>query len=297
MLAAPGPERGVPARMKMDRNGFAFQLCQTGVLLLLIAAGRGAAAQPALAAGEFDCLMDAAQRVKLGASVTGLIRSVHVGRGDVVRRGDVVAQLASEVEEANLALARVRAENDAPVASAEQRAEYAERRAGRLQRLRASAAVSEREYDEAATEARVAALTLRDARMNLEAARAELLRAEEQVAQRRILSPVDGIVVERHLSGGEYMHEQAQLLTLAQIDPIHVEVFLPVAYFGQVSPGDIATVLPEAPVGGHHAAQVSVVDRVMDAASGTFGVRLRLPNPDLALPAGLRCRVRFRAPD
>ena len=36
-----------------------------------------------------------------------------------------------------------------------------------------------------------------------------------------------------------------------------------------------------------------VVDRVMDAASGTFGVRLRLPNPDLALPAGIRCTVRF----
>jgi RND family efflux transporter MFP subunit len=190
----------------------------------------------------------------------------------------------------------VRAENDAPVASAEQRAEYAERRAGRLQRLRASAAVSEREYDEAATEARVAALTLRDARMNLEAARAELLRAEEQVAQRRILSPVDGIVVERHLAGGEYMHEQAQLLTLAQIDPIHVEVFLPVAFYGQIATGDVATVLPEAPVGGEHAARVSVVDRVMDAASGTFGVRLLLPNPDLALPAGLRCRIRFRAP-
>ncbi|WP_372619161.1 efflux RND transporter periplasmic adaptor subunit [Falsiroseomonas sp.] len=250
---------------------------------------------PALPEGEFDCLMDAAQRVKLGASVTGLIRAVHVARGDIVRRGQVVAQLASEVEEANAALARVRARNDAPVASAELRAEHAQRRAGRLERLRASQAVSERDYDEAATEARVAALALRDARMNLEAAQAELLRAEEQVGQRQIVSPLDGIVVERHLAAGEYMHEQAQLLTLAQIDPIHVEVYLPVAYFGQIAPGDGATVMPEAPVGGAHLARVSVVDRVMDAASGTFGVRLQLPNPDLALPAGLRCRIRFGA--
>jgi multidrug efflux pump subunit AcrA (membrane-fusion protein) len=51
--------------------------------------------------------------------------------------------------------------------------------------------------------------------------------------------------------------------------------------------------MPEAPVGGRHAATVAVVDRVVDAASGTFGIRLLLPNPDLALPAGLRCRVRF----
>lgn len=273
-------------------------LCRAGrraALLLGLLAAPGPAWSAGLAEGEFDCLMDAAQRVKLGASVTGLIRSVEVGRGDVVRRGQLLAQLAAEVEEANAALARLRATNDAPVASAELRAEHASRRAGRLARLRGSNAVSERDYDEAATEARVAGLALRDAQMNLEAARAELLRAEEQVAQRRILSPLDGIVVERHLAAGEYLHEQAQLLTLAQIDPIHVEVYLPVSFFGQVRPGAAATVMPEAPVGGAHQARVQVVDRVMDAASGTFGVRLLLPNPDLALPAGLRCRIRFHA--
>lgn len=50
---------------------------------------------------------------------------------------------------------------------------------------------------------------------------------------------------------------------------------------------------------GASAATVTVVDRVIDAAIGTFGVRLSLPNPDYRLPAGLRCQVRFlpgRAP-
>jgi hypothetical protein len=35
------------------------------------------------------------------------------------------------------------------------------------------------------------------------------------------------------------------------------------------------------------------VDRVIDAASGTFGVRLQLSNPGNRIPAGLRCTVRF----
>jgi RND family efflux transporter MFP subunit len=265
------------------------------ILMALAATPALAQAAEPIGGRDFDCLMDAAQRVKLGASVSGLIREVFVTRGDVIRRGQPVAQLAAEVEEANLALARVRAANDAPVLSAEQRAEHARRRAERLARLRTSSAFNERDYDEAATEARVAALALRDAQMNLEAARAELLRAEELVAQRRILSPLDGVVVERHLGAGEYLHDQAQLLTVAQIDPLHVEVYLPVAFFGQVRPGDSALVMPEAPVGGRHVARVSVVDRVVDAASGTFGIRLLLPNPDLALPAGLRCRIRFDA--
>jgi hypothetical protein len=34
-----------------------------------------------------------------------------------------------------------------------------------------------------------------------------------------------------------------------------------------------------------------IVDHVSEAASGTFGVRLALPNPERFLPAGLRCRV------
>jgi RND family efflux transporter MFP subunit len=267
------------------------------VLIVLSAVpALGQLAQP-VGERDFDCLMDAAQRVKLGASASGLIREVFVNRGDVVRRNQPLAQLAAEVEEANAALARVRAANDSTVLSAEQRAEHARRRAERLARLRSGNAVSERDYDEAATEARVAALNLRDAQLNLEAARAELRRAEEQVAQRRILSPLDGVVVERHLAGGEYLHEQAHLLTIAQIDPLHVEVYLPVAFFGQVREGDGALVMPEAPVSGRHLARVAVVDRVMDAASATFGVRLHLPNPDLALPAGLRCRIRFHAPE
>ena len=50
---------------------------------------------------------------------------------------------------------------------------------------------------------------------------------------------------------------------------------------------------PEAPVNGAYQARVKVVDQVVDAASGTFGVRLELPNPGYRLPAGLKCKVRF----
>ena len=38
---------------------------------------------------------------------------------------------------------------------------------------------------------------------------------------------------------------------------------------------------------------VTVVDQVFDAASGTIGIRLELSNPDYAIPAGLKCQVRF----
>jgi multidrug efflux pump subunit AcrA (membrane-fusion protein) len=68
---------------------------------------------------------------------------------------------------------------------------------------------------------------------------------------------------------------------------------VPTAYYGQIRNGSKARVRPEKPIGGTYDATVTVVDRVLDAASGTFGVRLALPNPDLRLPAGIRCKVEF----
>ncbi|MEM9242054.1 MAG: HlyD family secretion protein, partial [Pseudomonadota bacterium] len=46
-----------------------------------------------------------------------------------------------------------------------------------------------------------------------------------------------------------------------------------------------------APLEGTHMAEVTVVDQIFDAASGTFGLRLELPNPDGKIPAGTRCLV------
>jgi multidrug efflux pump subunit AcrA (membrane-fusion protein) len=99
-------------------------------------------------------------------------------------------------------------------------------------------------------------------------------------------------VVERLLAPGETAG-RSPILKLAQIDPLRVEVFAPVALLGKIRTGMRARVVPEAPLNGAHTARVIVVDRVVDPASGTFGVRLELANGDYRLPAGLKCKVRF----
>ena len=109
---------------------------------------------------------------------------------------------------------------------------------------------------------------------------------------RRLRSPVRGVVVERILSPGDLAGREP-VLKIAQIDPLRVEVFAPISLLGKIRVGRKAQVRPEAPVGKVHSARVTVVDRVVDAASGTFGVRLELPNPRYRLPAGLKCKVRF----
>jgi membrane fusion protein (multidrug efflux system) len=82
-------------------------------------------------------------------------------------------------------------------------------------------------------------------------------------------------------------------MTIAQIDPLNVEVFVPVALYGSIKTGMDATVAGEAPVGGRYTAKVEIIDPLIDSRSGTFGVRLLLPNPENKIPAGLRCKVEF----
>ncbi len=94
------------------------------------------------------------------------------------------------------------------------------------------------------------------------------------------------------MSPGE-LAQQEKILKIAQIDPLNVEVIAPVEMFGSIKTGMRAKVRPEDPVGRAYRASVKVVDRVVDAASGTFGVRLELPNPRHRIPAGVKCNVRF----
>jgi hypothetical protein len=87
-----------------------------------------------------------------------------------------------------------------------------------------------------------------------------------------------------------------ELLKIAEIDVLHVEALLPAGAWSQVKVGLAGDVQP-AVGGGTHRARVAVVDRVLDAGSGTFGVRLELPNPGHAIPAGTRCRLRLEGVD
>ena len=245
------------------------------------------------AAAEFDCLIQPKMILKLGTPVPGLISEVLVDRGAIVKKGDVVARLESSVEEAAVALARARADNEATVRSNLAKLEFQRRKDERAKQLGKTGAITFAAADEAETAMRVAENEFEEAQVALQLAKLELNRASEVLNQRTIRSPVNGVVVARALGPGEYAFDQGHLLTVSQIDPLNVEVFVPLSQFGKIRLGASAEVYPEQPVGGRYPAIVTIVDQVFDAASATIGIRLELPNPDYALPAGLKCQVRF----
>jgi len=243
----------------------------------------------------FNGLIEPNLVVEVGSSVAGVINSVPVDRGDMVKEGQVLAKLQSDVERASMELARIRAEMEATVLARRKELDFAKRNENRVLKLYTQNAIPEKEWDEVQTKRVLAEYRLAEALENKRLAEMEHKRAMEVVKQTVIRSPVSGIVVERFLSAGEYV-EDHPILKLAKIDPLNVEVILPVQMFGTIDVGVSATVLPEEPVGGTYRAKVKIVDRFIEAASGTFRVRLELPNPDHRLPHGLKCKVLFDNP-
>ncbi len=243
---------------------------------------------------EFDCVIEPNQLVELSSPVTGIIDTIDVDRSDPVEQHQAVAKLKSTVEQARVALARARANYSGEIAAKRVSLAFAKRKEARTDELFNKKAVSFQLKDEAETEAILAASELRQAQRNKRLAELELAHAEETLALRNIRSPISGVVVERLKSPGEYV-EDHPILKIAQIDPLKVEVILPVSLFGSIRPGMTAEVLPEIDENRPYPATVTLVDRVVDAASGTFGVRLELPNSEHQLPGGLRCKVRFQS--
>jgi RND family efflux transporter MFP subunit len=152
--------------------------------------------------------------------------------------------------------------------------------------------VAQQIRDQAVTEAEVAEMRLRQAREAQRQAKHELALANAQMNQRIIRSPLSGVVVEKYLSEGERVEEKA-VVKVATIDPLRVEVIVPSTYFNRIKTGMVASVKPDMADAEARTANVIIVDRVIDAASNSFRVRLELPNPDNALPPGLRCKLEF----
>ncbi len=260
-----------------------FTAIVTMILVLLPLAG---------GAAEYRGLIEPHRVIKIGSPQAGVLATVEVERGDVVRKGQVLATLQSGVEKAAMEVARFRAGMEAGIKAKEANLAFFGKKKERIEHLHKRALAAPAEMDEAETNRLLSEMQLKEAVENRQLAELEYRRAVEAVERTVIRSPVDGVVVERFLSPGEYV-ESEPILKVAQIDPLNVEVIMPAAQLNSVKVGSTATVIPEAPVNGKYTAVVKVVDKVVDAASGTFGVRLELPNPRNRLPAGLKSRVLF----
>jgi len=246
-------------------------------------------------ADSFECLINPTQEVEIRSSVEGLVDKIHVHRGDVVKKGEILVELDASAERSSMEAAKYRIQMDGHITSARNRLAFATKKFERLDGLNKKHYVAAQSRDEAETEKRLAESELQEAIENQELAKREYRHAVDIVNLRILHSPFNGVVVDRMLNPGDLAEPgnvKNPILKLAKIDPLKVEVILPLGAYGTIKTGMTGQVTPEV-IGGTYPASVKVVDKVLDAASGTFGVSLEMPNHKRLIPGGIRCQVEF----
>lgn len=249
----------------------------------------------ALDAGH-DCLIEPFVTTDVGSPTQGIVSRLLVDRGSFVKRGQAIVELEASMERAAAKQAAARTEMLGEVLTRSADLELAKQDSKRFLNLHARGLAPEQQRDEAVAREKVANAALVQALDNQTLSMLELDRIRLALQQRTIKSPVDGVIVNPLVFPGELVYDNP-IMTVAQLDPLRVEVVLPARLFGTIKAGDTAHVIPEIETNAPLEAVVDVVDPLLDSRSGSFGVRLLLANAELTVPAGQKCRVSFIADD
>lgn len=148
--------------------------------------------------------------VKVGAERAGRLVSVRVKEGDLVRKGELLAEIESDELQAGLAEARAR------VVEAEAETKLAESNRVRRQRLFEEKILAVNDLDQANRDLEIA-------RARQETASATVARYLAQIRKSRILAPIAGTVTLRRVDAGQTVEAGDPTFTLADLTRLRVE--------------------------------------------------------------------------
>lgn len=216
---------------------------------------------------------------RIGSEVPGRIAEIFVAEGDRVSEGDPLFRIDPEPYE----LAR----NQAAARLERSRAERSQIEAdlARGRRLRSEEVLAEQRMDELRTKLAVANAAEREIT-------GALALAERDLERTLVRAPYDASVAARLEDEGTTALERPQtiVLVLQETDELEAEATIPEVYFDAIRVGDAAVLHVEGaarPI----ASEVSTVSDAIDPATRTYLVKMRVPNPDHSLKAGVFARV------
>lgn len=273
---------------------------------------RGSAVDAVYASGTVECV----DRVEVKARVAGPVADLEAHEGDAVTRGQLLARidaptLAFDVERglADLQAARERSASSPQVAALEAQgaalsAQLAQARAdlARVTALARSGAASPQELDRARTqvaslEAQLAAneAQRRDVRISL---RADSARQRAGVASLRsrandaeVRSPLDGVVLARHVEPGEVVGVNQNLLRVGDLRRLQIEARIDEGDVGRVRAGSPAVVRFQAFEAQVFTGRVTRILPDADRVARSFEVRVELDTAVEGLRPGMTAEV------
>src|SRR5215510_3559760 len=136
-----------------------------------------------------DCLIEPYVTVKVSSAVPGLLETVTVDRGDLVKKGQALATLESSAEKAAMEVLRARVTMESAIKTGQARLELSTRSHSRNEGMFQKALIPAEKMDEIETTKRLAELTLLAATDNRRLAELELRRATAELTRRTLTSP------------------------------------------------------------------------------------------------------------
>ena len=217
----------------------------------------------------------------VAAGAAGKVVSVHVERGSVVKKGEVLARLDARAVSANLEDAR------AQVVLAKSQQSLANADCERNEKLFAGGTVSSADHDRALAQCRNAAA-------QVTSASARLSMLEISASDATIRAPFDGVVAERSVAVGEFVQQPSKVVTLVALDPLRLQLTVPEASASLVQKDQPVEFTLTARPNVVHQAKVSFVGAGLRQGTRDLVVEALVPNKERTLLPGQFATARVK---
>jgi RND family efflux transporter MFP subunit len=231
----------------------------------------------------------------------GTIRTLHVTEGQSVRPGQLLVELDTTVEQAQLAQAQAEADDDTRVRAARARLKQAKLDLDKIRQAAAGGGATEMEVEHARLEVQINELSLHLAEFQRAQARRKLQEMRNRLERMRLRSEVAGRVEKIHLRVGESADALQEVIRVVRVDPLWIDVDVPIARAAEVRPvqqgnaprpDQLARVRLGTPDADPIEGRIIYKSSVGDAPSGTLVVRIEVDNAD-GMPAGQFCWIQL----
>ncbi len=208
--------------------------------------------------------------VEIFTKQSGMIQDIYVRAGDRVKKNALLAK----VDDEEIRLSYQQSELSFQVA----REKYQ-----RYQELYKKNMVSAQEFEDLER-------GYRDARVNLDMARIRLENTE-------IRTPVSGTVVERLCEPHQLVGTMEKVFAVARLDEFGIPIFITEAEIGKVRKDQSVRIRVDAlnpdPGDYPYTGYIDEISPIINSASGTVDVKVRLGNPGGELKMGMFCRLKI----
>lgn len=229
--------------------------------------------------------------IDLAVGEMGKLYEVLVKEGDEVSQGEVVARLDEKVLEKSRAIAADNKTAKGKLHSAQAELRMQKERYQKIEGLLQRKHASQNELDRARGQLEIAEAQLETVKDELRIRALELERIEAQIEERRLRSPINGVVTKIFKEPGEFVSaSDPTVATVVQLDPLLVVFLVPQKRASSYRAHQNVQV----EVGNRETLVQGVIEFIspIDAQSGTRRIKVKIPNSNFKLESGQVCYLK-----